>query len=130
MANSFCLEKISSYRDLNVWKKSIDLTTEIYNTIQDYPENEKYGLISQICRSSVSIPSNIAEGWGRVSIKDFIRFLNIAKGSLCELETQLIISKNIGLISETQLSEFLKETEIISKMIYNMIKSLKSRDEK
>ena len=77
-----------THKDLEVWKKSMDLVVDVYKLMKQLPESEKYGLISQIKRSSISIPSNIAEGAGRASTKEFIRFLDIATGSLSELETQ------------------------------------------
>lgn len=78
---------IQSYRDLDVWKKSVALVTDVYQATALFPKEEVYGLTSQIRRSAVSIPSNIAEGRGKRGTRDFVRFLNIAYGSLCELET-------------------------------------------
>ena len=80
-----------THKDLEVWKKSMDLVADVYKLMKQLPESEKYGLIFQIKRSSISIPSNIAEGAGRASTKEFIRFLDIATGSLGELETQLLL---------------------------------------
>ncbi len=87
------------YKKLNVWKESIELITNIYKTTNKFPSTEKFGLISQINRCSVSIASNIAEGAGRNTAGEFRQFLGIAKGSCYELETQLIVSKNLGYIS-------------------------------
>ena len=85
------------YKELKLWQKSIDMVTRIYALTRDFPQNEKFGLVSQINRSAVSIPSNIAEGAGRNSDKEFVYFLAIAHGSSFELETQLIISRNLKL---------------------------------
>src|SRR3989344_7165767 len=86
---------INSYKDLIVWQKSIKLTEQIYNITNKFPEREKFCLSNQMRRAAVSIPSNIAEGKARVSRKDFVQYLRIANGSACELETQLIIAKDI-----------------------------------
>lgn len=91
------------HTELKVWKRSIDLVEEIYHITDNFPKEEKYGLISQMRRSAVSIPSNIAEGAGRKSSREFLRFLEISSGSLCELETQLIIAKRLGLIQNNDL---------------------------
>tara|TARA_B100000809_G_scaffold138551_1_gene136164 strand:+ start:31082 stop:31348 length:267 start_codon:yes stop_codon:yes gene_type:complete len=85
---------LKTYKELIVWQKSILLVKEIYALVISFPEDEKFGLTSQIKRAFVSIPSNIAEGWGRASRKNYIQFLRISRGSLYEVETQLIIEKN------------------------------------
>ena len=85
---------MKSYRDLIVWQKSMNMVTLIYKLVLELPENEKYGLTSQIKRSAISIPSNIAEGYGRNYRKDYSRFLQIARGSLFENQTQLEIKRN------------------------------------
>ncbi len=89
-----------NYKNLEVWKRSVELATQIYSLTDHYPKEEKYGLVSQIRRCSVSISSNIAEGAGRGSDKEFKLFLNYVLGSSFELETQLLISINLGLIAE------------------------------
>lgn len=86
---------VRSHKDLEIWKRSIQMVTEIYDLTRDFPDNEKYGLVNQIRRASVSVPSNIAEGAARKSKKEFANFLYISIGSLAEIETQLIISKNL-----------------------------------
>ena len=95
---------MKSHKDLDLWKKSIDLVTSIYRITKEYPKDETYGLINQIRRSAVSIPSNISEGAARKSTKEFVRFLYIALGSVAELETQLIISGRLAYISEDELN--------------------------
>ncbi len=86
------------HKDLEAWKKSIELVTEIYKLTQNFPEEERFGLSSQIRRAAISIPSNIAEGCARSTDKDTLRFLDIALGSCAELETQLIIAESLGFI--------------------------------
>ncbi len=110
-----------NFKKLEVWTKAIELTTEIYNATSHYPKNEIFGLTSQMRRCSISIPSNIAEGSGRKSDKEFIQFLSIANGSSYELQTQIIVSKNIGYISEEKTEELLKKTTSIQKMLYTII---------
>ena len=91
--------RISGYKDLNVWKKSMQLVVELYSMTSHFPKEELYGWTSQILRSAVSIPSNIAEGAARQTEKEFCHFLYVAMGSLAELETQLLIAQNLGYIS-------------------------------
>ncbi|PLX15444.1 MAG: four helix bundle protein [Candidatus Muiribacterium halophilum] len=94
---------MTNYKDLDVWNKSITLVEKVYVITKIFPEEEKFALTNQVRRSVISIPSNIAEGWGRKSTKDYIRFLHIALGSLYELETQLIISEKINYIKDEDL---------------------------
>ena len=113
----------SSYRDLIVWKKSLDLTESIYKLTKNLPTSEQYGLSSQIQRSAISIPSNIAEGSRRSTKNDFCYFLRIASGSTAELETQLILVQKIYKIDTNSLVEQLIE---IQKMLAVLITKLKS----
>jgi len=87
-------KKIESFKDLIVWQKGIELVNEIYKVTKHFPKEELYGLTSQIRRAAISIPANIAEGWGRGTTKNYIQFLEISRGSLYELETLIIISTN------------------------------------
>ena len=89
------------HRDLDLWKTSIELVKVVYGVLDDFPRNEEYALSSQIRRAAVSIPSNIAEGCGRGTNKELYRFLDIASGSLAELETQIYIAKELGYISDS-----------------------------
>ena len=91
-----------SYKEQFIWKKSKDLAVIIYRLVKNFPKEEKYGLISQMTRCAVSIPSNIAEGYGRKSTKEYLYFLRISLGSARELETQLIISKEIEIIQKVE----------------------------
>lgn len=116
---------MKSYRDLIVWNKSMFLVTSIYSILKKFPDEEKFGLVSQIKRSSVSVPSNIAEGYGRNSIKDYSRFLQIARGSLYEMQTQIEISKNLNFISEKEVNEIFNLTLEVEKMLNSLINKLK-----
>jgi four helix bundle protein len=118
------MSEFKSYKDLLIWSKSKDLSLQIYQITKTFPKEEQFGLISQIRRSAISIPSNIAEGWGRDSENYFINFLNIAKGSLYELETQLIISKELEFISNEKLLELSNEIDTLSRMIIGLIKKI------
>lgn len=114
-----------THKDLDVWKKSIEFVTDIYRITESFPEKEKFGITSQIRRSAISIPSNIAEGAARASDKEFKQFLYIALGSLSELETQLIISINIEyLITNNKVFEQIIE---IRKMLLGLISYLKNK---
>ncbi|MCF8296013.1 MAG: four helix bundle protein [Saprospiraceae bacterium] len=115
------------HKDLDVWKISINLVTNIYQITKTYPKDEMYGICSQIRRSAISIPSNIAEGAARNSPKEFIRFLNISSGSLAELETQLIISKELDFINKEKLSQLEMEVTRIGKMLQGLIRSQRKK---
>jgi len=118
---------MKTHKDLEVWKNSIDLVTSVYEITKTFPKYELYGLTSQIRRSAVSIPSNIAEGAGRNHNKEFIQFLYIALGSLAELETQLIISNKIQFLNEAFLNEIINKLNLIRSQIAGLIKYLKSK---
>jgi len=119
--------KMRNFRDLDVWKDSVQLVKRIYFVTTTFPNHEKYGLVSQITRSSVSIPSNLAEGCSRTSQKDFSRFLQISLGSSFELETQLEIAKAIGFINESLYSEIILELNTIQKRIQSLKKYVDSK---
>lgn len=112
-----------SFKDLIVWQKAVLLAKEIYKTTRQLPQSEQYGLVSQLNRASVSIPSNIAEGSKRGSRKDFAQFLRIASGSAAEVETQLIIVKEVYPNLDLQAcSDILEE---VQKMLTSMIKGMR-----
>jgi len=113
---------MKTHKDLDVWNKSMELVEEIYRITNKYPSEEKFGLVAQIRRAAISIPSNIAEGAARNSKKEFTQFLYIALGSLSELETQLILSERLNYIKG---EEFFEEIEQIRKMLLGLIKFLK-----
>ena len=118
---------MGNFKELLVWKKSIEFVTEIYEITAAFPSEEKFGLVSQIRRSAVSIPSNIAEGNARRSSADYIQFLKIARGSGAEVETQIIISKNLGFIEEVKSEELTSKITEIMKMINGLINYLKTK---
>ena len=117
--------EIKSYRDLIVWQKSMSLVIEIYQVTKKLPKEEFYGLNMQLRRCSVSIPSNIAEGYGRHSTKDYIRFLQIATGSLFELQTQLEICLNLNYLSKEVFSELNEKSREIERMLVSLINKLR-----
>lgn len=117
---------MSHFRKILVWQKSISLVTKIYKATSIFPKEEMFGLTSQIRRSSVSIPSNIAEGAGRESTKDFLRFLYISMGSIFEMQTQLEIAKNITYIQEEEFNNLYEDSREIERMLVSFIKKLKS----
>jgi four helix bundle protein len=116
----------SSYRDLKVWQKSIDLTVNIYRLTSSFPEGEMYGLVSQMRRASVSIASNIAEGWARRSRKEYGRFVQMAQGSNDELQTQLVIAGRLGFCQEQQLKEVDAQCDEIGKMLTGLFRFLQT----
>jgi len=117
------------HKDLIVWRKGIDLVKVIYRVTEKFPVSEQFGLISQIRRCSVSIPSNIAEGCGRNSSKELIRFLYVTLGSASELETQIIISTELGFLAKEKAEEILNMVYEIIKMISSLIRSIKTRND-
>jgi four helix bundle protein len=117
---------MNKYKNLNIWKRAVALATKIYRSSQNFPKEEKYALTSQLRRCAVSISSNIAEGAGRNTNKDFKRFLSIAYGSSCELETQIIIATRLNFISSSKSSELCNEINEIQKMIYSFSNKLKN----
>jgi len=114
------------HKDLKAWQESISFVSEIYNTTKTFPKSELYCLVSQIRRSAISIPSNIAEGAGRNHKKEYIQFCYISLGSLAELETQLIISSNLNYFNSNSLQKYSQRIRYIRSMITGLIKSLKS----
>lgn len=118
---------MQTHKDLEVWQKGISFVTDIYQLTSEFPKEEVYGLTSQIRRAAVSIPSNIAEGAARQSNKEYIQFLYVALGSLMELETQLIIAKNINFISEDSLNQLQMKIDEIGKMLNGLIKYRKTK---
>ena len=116
---------MSSYKELIVWQKSIQLVIDIYKLTEVFPKDECYGLVSQMQRAAVSIPSNIAEGNERNSNKEFAHFLYIAKGSLAELETQIIISEKLKFINTNQSTSILNSCHEIGRMINGLLTKIK-----
>jgi four helix bundle protein len=117
---------IKTYRDLMVWQKSMTLVTTIYQTTNSFPSSEQFGLISQIRRAAVSLPSNIAEGYGRNSLGDYTRFLQIAISSLYEIQTQLEISYNLNYLPLSKFDTAFEQTREIERMLSGLIQKLKN----
>jgi|APFre7841882630_1041343.scaffolds.fasta_scaffold56029_2 four helix bundle protein len=115
---------IKSFRDLNIWQKGIDLVKDIYKETQNFPRQEIYGLTNQIRRAAISIPSNIAEGHIRQHRAEFRQFLSVALGSLAELETQIVISRELNYISTEKSLNLIDQMGSIGKMIRGLIKKL------
>lgn len=117
-----------AHKKLEAWKNSIDLVVEIYNITKEFPTDEQYGIINQIRRSAVSIPSNIAEGCARQTAKETNQFLHISLGSLAELETQLIISTELNYVKN--IDEVFDKLALIRGLIFGLIKYYKARIER
>jgi four helix bundle protein len=115
---------VKNYRDLLVWQKAMEFVTEIYHHTKSFPGEERYGLTLQLRRSSVSLPSNMAEGYGRNSTQDYIRFLRIANGSLFELQTQLKIARNLKFLSEESFSLLFELSREIERMLSSLIRKI------
>jgi four helix bundle protein len=118
--------RIDSYQQLEVWRKSVALVTEIYKITRCFPREELYGLTSQVRRAAVSIPANIAEGWGRNMTRDYVQFLRVARGSLLELETHLVIARNLTFIDTGTMEKSAQQTQEINRMLNGLIRSLES----
>ncbi|MDX9882467.1 MAG: four helix bundle protein [Prolixibacteraceae bacterium] len=116
---------MNNFKELKVWQQSVDLVVDIYQLTRQFPSEEMYGITSQIRRSSISIPSNIAEGAGRIKPGDFNHFLNIARGSSNELETQLIIAERLNFIDKNETREIFIKIDEIQRMITGLQKTLK-----
>ena len=117
---------LKSFKELTVWQNAYQLTLEVYRITCAFPSSEQYGLASQMKRASVSIPSNIAEGYKRQSRKEYLQFLAIASGSTGELETQLLLSKDLGFLGIEHFQRVSRLLEEVSKGLGNLMKSLKA----
>ena len=117
---------MQTYRELITWQKSIELTIEVYKITKLFPVEEKFGLVSQMNRAVVSIPSNIAEGFARCNKKENAYFVNVSYGSAMELETQIVIAKKLKFLEESEFEKVDKLLEEVLKLLYNYRKYLKS----
>ena len=117
-------DEIRSHRDLHAWQKAMDLVVEVYETSGAFPEQEIYGLTSQVRRAAVSVPSNIAEGYRRCSRLEYLRFLRIAFGSCGELETQLDLCLDMGFLSQSDHTQLSALQSDVSKMLNGLIRSI------
>jgi four helix bundle protein len=118
--------KVQSYRDLIAWQKAMDLAVRIYEATKSFPRDELYGLTSQMRRSAVSIPSNVAEGHARDSTKEFVYFLSIATGSLAELETQLLLAERLAFLESETARSRLDECTELGRILFGLKRSLPS----
>jgi len=121
MANS-----VKSFHDLVAWQKSMELVTEIYKVSQKFPKEEMFGLTSQIRRAAVSIPSNIAEGRGKSSKGEFQQFLYHARGSLAEVETQLILATNLGYLEKQEISHIMDLISRVGRLLHGLLSAIKN----
>ena len=118
---------VQSYRELKVWQVAMDLAEECYFATRTFPKEELFGLTSQIRRAAASIPANIAEGQGRNSTKEFLNHLSIARGSLLELETHLLLSQRVGLLTQETLNRLLTLADEVSRMLSGLRRALTER---
>lgn len=118
---------MKSYKELEIWKKAVDLAVEVYQITRTFPPEEKFGLASQLQRAATSIPANIAEGWGRGSTKECVQFLRVARASLMELETHLILAERLNYLQDDQLEKLQQEVATLGKRINSLIQSLLTR---
>ena len=122
MENSF-----KSYRDLEVWKKAMDVARNVYKATANFPAEERFGLTNQIRRSAVSVPSNLAEGHARASAAEFSRFILISMGSVAELETQILLSGDLGYLDNEKKQSLLSELDLVGKMLRGLSKAIARR---
>ena len=118
---------LKNYKDLKIWQKSYQVCLEIYKITKDFPKQETYGLTSQIRRAAVSVPSNIAEGYGRKTTPDYLRSLYIAYGSNCELETQVLLSGDLEYMNPKKRMEIKEAIGEVERMLKALIKSLEKK---
>lgn len=121
------MAEIRSYHDLDVWKHSRSLVQVVYELTQTYPKQEMFALAAQMRRCAISIPSNIAEGYSRHGTKDYINFVSIAFGSAAELETQLLLSLDLGYVDSGQFDNALNLLKPVQKMLFNLRQSLQAK---
>ena len=118
---------LRNYKDLQVWQKAYQLCLEVYKATGEFPKHELYGITSQIRRAAVSIPSNIAEGYGRKTTKEYIQFLYVAYGSICELETQVLLSGDLGYFSRGESQKLQDRIAEVERMLKALINSLERK---
>jgi four helix bundle protein len=114
-----------SFRDLVTWQKAMALVTSIYSATDSFPRREWYGLASQLRQAGVSVPSNIAEGKGRLSKKEFVQFLGHARGSICEVQTQLEIARNLQFLSEETFKQLDQQAQEVGRILNGLIRSVR-----
>jgi four helix bundle protein len=116
--------KVKNFQELIVWQKAMDLVEAVYKSSREFPREEVYGLTSQVRRAAVSIPSNIAEGQGRRTTLDFLRHLSIAYGSLCEVETQILIAMRLKYVAETRVNDLMNLAGEVGRLLNGLMNSL------
>jgi four helix bundle protein len=121
------VQPVQSYRDLVAWQKALELVTEIYRISRTFPKEEVFGLSAQIRRAAVSIPSNIAEGQGKGTTGEFKLFLGHAKGSLAELETKIIIARNLNYLSQSEADNLLTSSAEVGRILNGLLSALKKK---
>ena len=121
---------VRSYRDLVAWQRARELVREVYLLTAKFPVGERFGLVSQMDRSAVSIPSNIAEGYGRATTQDYLHFLRFARGSAYELETQLVLAEDLGLCTQAASSKVVVRIQEVIRVLQGLIAALERRVEK
>ncbi len=118
---------VQHYRQLMVWQKAMDLAEQCYQITKSFPSEKRFGMVSQIRRAAASVPANIAEGQGRYHIKEFLNHLSMARGSLMEVETFLLLSERVGHVNSEQIKPLLSLCDEVSRMISGLRKSLESK---
>ena len=116
-----------SYRDLIAWQKAMALVTEIYQETESFPAREMYGLTNQVRRAAVGVPSDIAEGKGRLSKKEFVQMLSRARGSVLEVQTQIEIARNLGFLANEKFEELLAKADEVGRVINGLIRSIRKQ---
>ncbi|MEX0703289.1 MAG: four helix bundle protein [Planctomycetales bacterium] len=119
---------VQNFRELIVWQKAMDFVTDVYRATADFPRDERFGLTQQLRGAAVSIPSNVSEGQGRGSTADFLRFLNIARGSLNESQTQLLLAYRLGFLPEQWLSRLMDCSEEIARLLNGLMRALNAKN--
>jgi four helix bundle protein len=122
------IPSVKTYRDLIVWQKAMTLVSQIYQVTKNFPAEERYGLFSQVRRSAVSIPSNIAEGYGRRSTADYLRFLQITLSSVYELQTQIEIALNLNYLSKEQFQKTYEASREIERMLSSLYRKIQNNN--
>ena len=118
---------MKSYKELEVWQRAIELAILVHNSAKSFPREEIYALGSQINRAAISVPANIAEGWGRGKTREYLFFLTIARGSLLELETHCILAQRFGYLKDDVYAQLLKEIERVAMMLNKLISTLRRK---
>lgn len=118
---------LKTYKELLVWQKSFQLCKSLYSATKAFPSDERFGLTAQIRRAAVSVPSNIAEGYERGTTRDYLRFLYIAKGSLSEIETQMLLARDLEFTKGRSVEETIKDIDEVERMLVALIRSLEAK---